>query len=97
MASNYDMPRLFLGQAAALAAVMAAVAAVALCLAAEPESAFIPFAGILLAYGVMMFASSYVEEEHHFWYWAATAWLGYLGLKGYKRYVGSLQPVSTLQ
>ncbi|KAI9824815.1 MAG: major facilitator super transporter protein [Phylliscum demangeonii] len=30
------------------------------------------------AYGGMMFASSYVEEEHHFWYWMLSGWLFYL-------------------
>lgn len=29
-----------------------------------------------------MFASSYVEEEQHFWYWAATGWLALLAIKG---------------
>ncbi|KAM3462841.1 hypothetical protein MY5147_006860 [Beauveria neobassiana] len=33
----------------------------------------------------MMFASSYVEEEHHFWYWAATLWLAFLGAKAIRR------------
>ena len=32
-------------------------------------------------YGTMMFASSYVEEEHHFWYWASSGWLALLLLK----------------
>ena len=32
-------------------------------------------------YSIMMFASSYVEEEHHFWYWASSGWLGLLLLK----------------
>ena len=32
-------------------------------------------------YGTMMFASSYVEEEHHFWYWASSGWLALLVLK----------------
>lgn len=27
-----------------------------------------------LSYGGMMIASSYVEEEQQFWYWAASAW-----------------------
>ncbi|KAL8795984.1 MAG: hypothetical protein Q9195_001560 [Heterodermia aff. obscurata] len=29
----------------------------------------------------MMFASSYVEEEHHFWYWASSGWLAMLLFK----------------
>ncbi|KAK4034082.1 GPI ethanolamine phosphate transferase 2 [Parachaetomium inaequale] len=84
MASNYDMSRLFLGQAAAAAALIAAVIAAARC-ANDKAASFIPLSGILLAYGVMMFASSYVEEEHHFWYWATTAWFAYLGVRGFKR------------
>ncbi|KAL8760164.1 MAG: hypothetical protein Q9184_003407 [Pyrenodesmia sp. 2 TL-2023] len=36
-----------------------------------------------LAYGAMMFASSYVEEEHQFWYLLASAWLWCLGMKQY--------------
>jgi ethanolaminephosphotransferase len=86
MASNYDMSRLFLGQAAAAVALLAAVIAAARCVN-DTAASFIPLSGILLAYGVMMFASSYVEEEHHFWYWATTAWFAYLGVRGFKRYV----------
>ncbi|MGG6497429.1 UNVERIFIED_CONTAM: hypothetical protein NY603_31355, partial [Bacteroidetes bacterium 56_B9] len=39
------------------------------------SSAGVYFALISLLYGVMMFASSYVEEEQHFWYWLTPAWL----------------------
>lgn len=84
MASNYDMPRMFLGQAAALLALVAAVTAAAWGVD-DKAASFIPLSGMLLAYGAMMFASSYVEEEHHFWYWATTAWLAYIGLRGFKR------------
>ena len=38
------------------------------------------FIGIIAGYGVMMFASSYVEEEHHFWYWTCSCWQVYLAL-----------------
>ncbi|KAK4153739.1 GPI ethanolamine phosphate transferase 2 [Chaetomidium leptoderma] len=84
MASNYDMPRLFLGQAAAVTALVAAVIAAARCASGQAAS-FIPISGILVAYGVMMFASSYVEEEQHFWYWATTAWFAYLGVRRFRR------------
>lgn len=36
---------------------------------------------VVSMYGTMMFASSYVEEEHHFWYWASSGWLTLLLLK----------------
>jgi ethanolaminephosphotransferase len=86
MASNYDMNRLMLGQGAAIAAVIACVVATTLLLDATVKSA-LPFAFIVSAYGVMMFASSYVEEEHHFWYWSTTAWLVYIGQRGFSRQV----------
>lgn len=41
------------------------------------------FAAIAAAYGAMMFASSFVEEEHHFWYWTASGWFMALFLKEY--------------
>lgn len=41
------------------------------------------FAFTTILYGVTMFASSFVEEEHHFWYWVASAWAMILLLKEY--------------
>jgi len=86
MASNYDMQRLILGQGAAVIAVVASLVA-ARPLLTERISSTLPFMAITLLYGVMMFGSSYVEEEHHFWYWSASAWLALLGLKGFDKYV----------
>lgn len=40
---------------------------------------------VLLGYGALMFASSYVEEEQHFWYWMASGWIFYLYWKSYVR------------
>ncbi|KAF3483593.1 phosphoethanolamine transferase 7 [Arthroderma uncinatum] len=42
-------------------------------------SAAVGYASVILSgYGALMFASSYVEEEHHFWYWMASGWIFYL-------------------
>jgi hypothetical protein len=81
-ASNYDMPKLLIGQSiASLAALLGVIAAFPTLSDSLKSSS--PFICIILLYGIMMFASSYVEEEQHFWYWAATAWLVLLSIKGY--------------
>ncbi|KAI0481010.1 GPI ethanolamine phosphate transferase [Xylariaceae sp. FL0804] len=79
MASNYNMDRLTGGAAVATVAAAAAIAALAVSRIVT-VARLGPFALITLLYGIMMFASSYVEEEQHFWYWAASAWLSYLAL-----------------
>lgn len=38
------------------------------------------FVGVTSLYGVMMFASSYVEEEQQFWYWITSGWLVYFAI-----------------
>ena len=82
MASNYDMSRLVTGQALAVVAVLCAASG-AHNVSGQTMRTFLPFAFVTVAYGVMMFASSYVEEEQHFWYWTTTAWLALLGLKSF--------------
>jgi ethanolaminephosphotransferase len=80
-ASNYDMSKLTAGQVLAFVATALAFGAVAPILSFVSA---IPFLLITIAYGIMMFASSYVEEEQHFWYWSATGWLALLSFKGYE-------------
>ncbi|KAK3313402.1 alkaline-phosphatase-like protein [Apodospora peruviana] len=98
MASNYDVSRLFLGQAIAIMSVILAISAAYTSLHSSASSS-LPFAGMALAYGIMMFASSYVEEEQHFWYWATTAWLAFLSFKSFDSKTSissSLSTVTTL-
>ncbi|UKZ53563.1 hypothetical protein TrVGV298_007356 [Trichoderma virens] len=84
MASNYDLSRLSLGQALSVAAVIASVASLGL--QGFCQAGFLlPLFLLAASYGPMMFASSYVEEEHHFWYWTSTIWLAYLGVKEVQR------------
>jgi ethanolamine phosphate transferase 2 subunit G len=91
MASNYNMPRLLTGQAIALAAFIAA-------LMVQPSmKAFKPLLPIMSAYSAMMFASSYVEEEQHFWYWVTSAWLVLVASTQVERLVFSLPIISSLQ
>ncbi len=79
-ASNYDISRLNVG------IVLAALATVA-CLSTsftallKSRSSGLWTSSVIILYGAMMFASSYVEEEQHFWYWASSGWLAWLFLK----------------
>jgi ethanolaminephosphotransferase len=79
-ASNYDVPRLVLGQGISAVSFSLAIVAAYPTLSSSAKSCA-PILVVTLLYGIMMFASSYVEEEQHFWYWATTAWLGLLWIK----------------
>ncbi|KAI1641831.1 alkaline phosphatase-like protein [Daldinia loculata] len=84
MASNYDMSMLIYGEVVAVVASIAAVYTV-VTLPSVTASNLAPFVLITVLYGIMMFASSYVEEEQHFWYWATSAWLLYLAIRSSPR------------
>lgn len=82
VASNYHVFLLSLGQGISAAALSLAVGAIwksGVKLTTPPRV----FISIVVMYSIMTFASSYVEEEHHFWYWATAAWLSLLWVKGY--------------
>lgn len=79
-ASEYDVPRLCSGIAISVLATLAVLVACAEWIRKVNSAVLWTFSlGIL--YNFMMFASSYVEEEQHFWYWVASSWCGWLFLK----------------
>ncbi|KAI0481686.1 alkaline-phosphatase-like protein [Xylaria cf. heliscus] len=95
MASNYDIDKLILGGTITVAAAFAA--GVSTTVSAKTTILhLVPFALITLLYGVMMFASSYVEEEQHFWYWSTTAWLFYLVVNRAPRLTGKFLVMALL-
>ncbi|KAK5004565.1 hypothetical protein LTR28_008727 [Elasticomyces elasticus] len=71
-ASNYNVSRLLL--AIAVAACAAISALVSFPILWPPSTTGFLYGVVLVLYGMMMFASSYVEEEQHFWYWTTSAW-----------------------
>src|SRR2546423_589 len=44
----------------------------------QSKLAVISVSVLSLSYGCMMFASSYVEEERHYWYWVTSGWITYI-------------------
>jgi len=74
------MTKLITGQVVAALASIFAIGAAAPIFSGSFK-ATVPFLIVTLLYGIMMFASSFVEEEHNFWYWAATGWLALLSLR----------------
>ncbi|KAG6077853.1 hypothetical protein E4U33_001063 [Claviceps sp. LM78 group G4] len=84
MASNYDVSKLGLGLALAASAAACSIMAM-LSLVKRSHDMVWPTSLMAVLYGVMMFASSFVEEEQHFWYWTLTLWMAYLGVSSTRR------------
>ena len=76
-ASNYNLSHLNLG--IAIATLATALAGVACRISPLRWSGCTSFFTLVSAgYAVLMFASSYVEEEQQFWYWMLSGWQFYL-------------------
>ncbi|KAH8733139.1 alkaline-phosphatase-like protein, partial [Phaeosphaeriaceae sp. PMI808] len=71
-ASNYDVPRLFIGTG--IAFLVCALSFFTLPKLQPISSAGSYYSLAISLHVVLMFASSYVEEEHNFWYWATSGW-----------------------
>jgi ethanolaminephosphotransferase len=72
-ASSYNLARMAGGMVLTAGIVAATLASLPPVWPPSPVGVFFALASIL--YGIMMFASSYVEEEQQFWYWVTPAWL----------------------
>ncbi|CZT21858.1 related to LAS21 transferase, adding a side chain to the GPI core structure [Ramularia collo-cygni] len=76
-ASSYNIPRMVIGMILSAAIIMLTLLSFPASWPSSTASTFFAFTSVL--YGVMMFASSYVEEEQQFWYWITPAWISLLG------------------
>lgn len=82
-ASNYNLPRLFMGTG--LAFLICALAFFTLPSFRPITPAGVYFSLSVALYAILMFASSYVEEEHNFWYWATSGWFFCLFLSNMRK------------
>ncbi|KAJ4311565.1 major facilitator super transporter protein, partial [Neodidymelliopsis sp. IMI 364377] len=82
-ASNYDVSRLFVGTALALLICVLSFFTLPPLRPVSPTGIY--YFLTLALYTVLMFASSYVEEEHNFWYWITSGWFSYLFLSSMRK------------
>ncbi|KAH9860201.1 hypothetical protein IAQ61_011985 [Plenodomus lingam] len=75
-ASNYNVPYLFLGTLFSVLICVLSFFTLPSFMPITPSGIYTALT--LLLYVILTFASSYVEEEHNFWYWATSGWLGLL-------------------
>lgn len=79
-ASKYDLTRMLAGIALAVLSLLMSVW-ISKNSVSDDHFSRICYGFLSCVYPITMFASSYVEEEHQFWYWASSAWLVCLAIK----------------
>lgn len=93
-ASSYDIPRMGIGMAVITVALVLAVVSFPSFWPPTLAGTFLTFSSLL--YGIMMFASSYVEEEQHIWYWATPVWITLLVAKQLRQRHGLSSSIRTI-
>lgn len=79
-ASKYDLKSMLLG-GGLLAVAITLTASFGLAGPADNAFVFVAYCFTIGAYAATMFASSYVEEEHQFWYWISSAFMVLLAVR----------------